>query len=519
MRPQLPRNPQGGKSRQEVYKGCVNSIDTPLLGLSQRLPPANLQAEQALLGALLANNRAYERVSDFLLAEHFADPIHGRIFAAVQRRIEAGQLADAVTLKGEFEHAGTLDEVGGTAYLAQLLTAMTGIINAGEYGRVVHDSWLRRQLIDIGETVVNNAFGGDPELDGPRQIEFTEQSLFNLASGNGTEGGFVSFETALVRAIDNAEKAFNRAGAVSGLSTGLRDLDKKTGGMHGSDLLILAGRPGMGKTALATKIAFGAARALLAEARAADPNGVPAGSVAIFSLEMSAEQLATRLLAEEARVSGDRIRRGEIGQRDFDRFVQVSRELASLPLHIDDTPAITMSALRTRCRRLKRTKGLSLVVIDYLQLMRPAAGTRPENRVLEISAMTQGLKALAKELSIPVLCLSQLSRAVEAREDKRPQLSDLRESGSIEQDADAVMFVYRDEYYLQQRAPKQMAFDNEEKFQNALEKWQRDMEQVHNKAELLLEKQRHGPTGKIDLFFEGEFTRFADLDLVHAGHG
>ncbi len=493
----------------------MNSIDAPLLGLSQRLPPANLQAEQALLGALLANNKAYERVGDFLIAEHFADPIHGRIFAAVQRRIEAGQLADAVTLKGEFEHSGTLDEVGGTAYLAQLLTAMVGIINAGEYGRVIHDAWLRRQLIDLGETVVNNAFGADPELDGPRQIEFTEQTLFTLATGQGTDGGFVTFERALIDAIHSAERAFNRAGQVSGLSTGLRDLDKKTGGMHGSDLLILAGRPGMGKTALATKIAFGAARALLAEARGEDPNGVPKGSVAVFSLEMSAEQLATRLLAEEARVSGDRIRRGEIGQRDFDRFVQVSRELASLPLHIDDTPAITLSAVRTRCRRLKRTKGLSLVVIDYLQLMRPAAGTRPENRVLEISAMTQGLKALAKELSVPVLCLSQLSRAVEGREDKRPQLSDLRESGSIEQDADAVMFVYRDEYYLQQRAPKQMAFDNEEKFQNALEKWQRDMEQVHNKAELLLEKQRHGPTGKIDLFFEGEFTRFADLDAVH----
>ena len=495
----------------------MNSFDSPLLGLSQRLPPSNIQAEQALLGALLANNRAYERVSDFLIPEHFVDAVHGRIFQAIARRVEAGQLADAVTLKAEFEHSGVLDEVGGTSYLAQLLTAMVGIINAGEYGRAIYDAWLRRQLIELGEQVVNHAFGADPELDGKQQIELAESELFKLATQGGSDGGFVSFEKALAEAILGAERAFQRSGHVSGLSTGLRDLDKKTGGMHPSDLMILAGRPGMGKTALATKMAFGAARALLAEARQADPNAVPKASVAVFSLEMSAEQLATRLLAEEARVSGDRIRRGEISSRDFDRFVQVSRELASLPLHIDDTPAITLSAMRTRCRRLKRTKGLSLIVVDYLQLMRPSAGTKPESRVLEISQITQGLKAIAKELAVPVLALSQLSRAVESREDKRPQLSDLRESGTIEQDADMVLFVYRDEYYLQQRVPKQIAFENEDKFQSALEKWQRDMEQVHNKAEVLIEKQRHGPTGKLDLFFEGEFTRFADLDLVHDG--
>ena len=495
----------------------MNSLDSPLLGLSQRLPPSNLQAEQALLGALLANNRAYERVSDFLIPEHFVDAVHGRIFQAIARRVEAGQLADAVTLKAEFEHSGVLDEVGGTSYLAQLLTAMVGIINAGEYGRAIYDAWLRRQLIDLGEQVVNHAFGADPEIDGKQQIELAESELFKLATQGGSDGGFVTFEKALAEAILGAERAFQRSGHVSGLSSGLRDLDKKTGGMHPSDLMILAGRPGMGKTALATKMAFGAARALLAEARQADPNAVPKGSVAVFSHEMSAEQLATRLLAEEARVSGDRIRRGEISNRDFDRFVQVSRELASLPLHIDDTPAITLSALRTRCRRLKRTKGLNLIVVDYLQLMRPSAGTRPESRVQEISQITQGLKAIAKELAVPVLALSQLSRAVESREDKRPQLSDLRESGTIEQDADMVLFVYRDEYYLQQRVPKQIAFESEDKFQSALEKWQRDMEQVHNKAEVLIEKQRHGPTGTVQLFFEGEFTRFADLDMVHDG--
>jgi replicative DNA helicase len=493
----------------------VNTFESPLLGLSQRLPPANMQAEQALLGALLSNNKAYERVSEFLVPEHFADAVHGRIYQAIQRRVEAGQLADAITLKAEFEHSDALTEVGGIAYLAQLLAAMVGIINAGEYGRAVYDAWVRRQLIEIGETVVNNAFGAEAELDGTQQVELAEQSLFNLTT-EGASGGFISFERALTEAIVGAERAFKRSGHVSGLSTGLRDLDAKTGGMHPSDLLILAGRPGMGKTALATKIAFGAARAIMREAAA--QRSEPKSQVAIFSLEMSAEQLATRLLGEEARISGDRIRRGDIGQRDFDRFVQVSRDIAALPMQIDDTPALSLSAMRTRCRRLKRTKGLALIVVDYLQLMRPSAGTRPENRVLEISQITQGLKAIAKELQVPVLALSQLSRQVESREDKRPQLSDLRESGTIEQDADAVMFIYRDEYYLAQKTPKQMNFDNEQKFQDSLDKWQRDMEEVHNKSELIIAKQRHGPTGKIDLFFEAEFTRFADLDQAHSSH-
>lgn len=490
----------------------MNTLDPPLLGLSQRRPPANLEAEQALLGALLANNKAYERVSEFLEHDHFADPVHGRIFEAIRRRIEAGQLADAVTLRAEFEHTGQLEEVGGTAYLAQLLAATVGIINAGEYGRTVHDAWLRRQLIDLGEVVVNRAFGSEPDMAGREQVEAAEHALYELATRGSTAGGFLNFERALAQAIQGAERAFRRTGHVSGLATGLRDLDSKTGGLHPSDLLVLAGRPGMGKTAFATRIATGAARALQADAKASEKRGV----VAIFSLEMSAEQLATRVLAEQARISGDRIRRGDIGPRDFDRFVAVAREIGGMPIEIDDTPAITLSALRTRARRLKRTRGLALIIIDYLQLMRPAAGTRPENRVLEISQITQGLKAIAKELSVPVLALAQLSRAVEGREDKRPQLSDLRESGTIEQDADAVMFIYRDDYYLAQRAPKQMNYDSEERFQEATEKWQRDMERVHNRAELLIAKQRHGPTGKIDLFFEAEFTRFADLDLHHS---
>jgi replicative DNA helicase len=493
----------------------MDSTDTPLLGLSQRLPPSNRQAEQALLGALLANNKAYERVSEFLSHEHFADPVHARVFHAIARRCEAGQIADPVTLRGEFEHSGVLDEVGGTAYLGQLLSAMVGIINAGDYGRVIRDAWVRRQLIDVGEVVVNRAFGSEPELDGVMQIEAAEQTLFNLATQGGSEGKGMSFKEALTAAIEVASLAFKNQGSVSGLDTGLRDLNKRMGGLHPSDLLILAGRPGMGKTALATKIAFGAAKALLANARADNPNAMAKKCVAIFSLEMSADQLATRLLAEEARVSADRIRRGEISSRDFDNFVKVSREISDIPLVIDDTPALTLSALRTRCRRLMRTQGLGLIVIDYLQLMRPAAGTKPESRVLEISQITQGLKAIAKELAVPVMALSQLSRSVESRDDKRPQLSDLRESGTIEQDADAVMFIYRDEYYLQQKEPKIVAFDRDEKYQEAMEKWKSDMQNVYQKAELILAKQRHGPTGKIDLFFEGEFTRFADLDTTH----
>ncbi|GBQ87010.1 replicative DNA helicase [Acetobacter nitrogenifigens DSM 23921 = NBRC 105050] len=492
-----------------------SSQDGGMLGVSLRQPPANPDAEQALLGALLTNNRAYDRVSDFLTGAHFASRVNGEIYDAIARRIENGQLADPVTLRATLEHSGLLDSVGGIAYLARLLTSMVGIINAGDYGRAIHDAWIRRQLIDIGEGIVNNAFGATEGLDGPDQIAAGEEQLFRLATDKGQDGGFTAFDRALTNAIQVAEKAFSNAGDVSGLTSGLRDFDKKTGGLHPSDLLILAGRPAMGKTALATKVAFSAARELLRRAQEQGDGVQPDGAVAIFSLEMSAEQLATRILSEQAEVSGERIRRGDIGQKEFDRFVRVSRELAQLPLMIDDTPAISLSAMRTRCRRLKRTKGLSLVVVDYLQLMRPAVGTKPESRVLEISMITQGLKAIAKELEVPVIALSQLSRQVESREDKRPMLSDLRESGSIEQDADAVMFVYRDEYYLQQREPKETAFDSADKYQAALDDWRRKMELVHNKAELILEKQRHGPTGVVHLYFEGEFTRFADLDTMH----
>ena len=493
----------------------TRETESPLLGLAQRMPPANLEAEQALLGALLANNAAFDRVSDFLRAEHFADAMHGRVFAAIAARVGRGQIADAVTLKAEFEHSGVLDEVGGTAYLAQLVSAMVGIINAGDYGRAIHDAWLRRQLIEIGENVVNSAFASDPDLDAKGQIEGAETALYQLAE-HDNERGFVSFDRALAQAVAAADRALRSSGGISGVTTGLRDLDKRLGGLHNSDLIIMAGRPGMGKSSLLTSIAQAAGRAFLAEARATDPNALPSRSVAIFSLEMSSEQVANRILADAARISGDRIRRGDIAQRDFDRFVGSSREISSLPIFIDDTPGITLSALRSRCRRLKRTNGLALVMVDYLQLMRPATGQRAESRVLEISMITQGLKALAKELNVPVIAASQLSRAVESRDDKRPQLADLRESGSIEQDADVVIFIYRDEYYLNMRKPKAIAFENPAKHEDALARWQENMEKVHNKAELLIEKQRHGPTGTVEVFFEGEFTRFADLDQVHA---
>ena len=496
----------------------MSQVDSPFLALSQRLPPANLEAEQALLGALLANNKAYERVSDFLAPDHFAREEHGRIFQSIARRIDTGQLADAVTLRAEFEHSGILDEVGGAAYLAQLLSAMVGIINAGEYGRAIHDAWIRRQLIELGEVVVNRAFGSDPDLDGTAQIEAAEQALYDLATRGAADGGFVSFQEALVKSIQGVERALKSAGRVMGQTTGLTDIDKKMGGLHPSDLIVLAGRPGMGKTALATKIAYGAARALIADARAETPDGRPKATVAFFSLEMSAEQLATRLLAEESGISSDRIRRGDINQKDFDRFFEVSREISGLPIEIDDTPAITLSAMRTRARRLKRTKGLALVVVDYLQLMRPIAGTRPENRVLEISQITQGLKAIAKELQVPVLALSQLSRAVESREDKRPQLSDLRESGTIEQDADVVMFLYREEYYEQQKPPQLSKYKTTQEHDSAILEYKALMEKIHNVAELHIAKQRHGPIGKIDLYFDADLTRFGDIDLLHSGN-
>ena len=473
-----------------------------------RIPPYNTEAEQALLGAILINNTAYYRVSEFLQPEHFGNAVHGRIFAAIGKLLGRGQIANPVTLKNLFDQDGALTEIGGAQYLARLAGAAAAIINAEDYGRAVHDLYLRRELIALGEDVVNDAFRQDLDNPAREQIERVEKKLFDLATTGETEGGFRAFGTALTSAILNAEAAFKRSGKTVGVATGFVDLDRKLGGLHPSDLVVLAGRPSMGKTALATNIAFYAARnyrpAVEREGKTAEDGAV----VGFFSLEMSAEQLATRILAEESGVSSDRIRRGDVSHEDFDKFVQASQQLAALKLLIDDTPALSVAALRTRARRLKRQQGLGLIVIDYLQLLRPSSQTRAqENRVQEISEITRGLKALAKELDVPVLALSQLSRAVEQREDKRPMLADLRESGSIEQDADVVMFIFREEYYLS-REPTRRPDEAESKFSDRYQEWRERLEIVHGLGEIIIAKQRHGPIGTVKLRFDAETTKF-----------
>ncbi|CAA7611624.1 Replicative DNA helicase [Magnetospirillum sp. LM-5] len=481
-------------------------------GVPFRTPPHNYEAEQALLGAILLNNRAFEKVSEFLRPEHFAEPAHGRIFAACGKLVERGQIANPVTLKTFFENDGGLAEIGGTPYLAQLANAVVSIINAEDYGKLVHDLHLRRELIALGEELVNRAF--EPQIDDPAmdQIGRAEAQLYELATTGQTEGGFETFGTVLVEAVRQAEAAHQRQGKLSGVPTGLIDMDKKLGGLHASDLLILAGRPSMGKTSLATNIAFNAAKAYREEIDAlGHKKGVDGAVVAFFSLEMSSEQLATRILAEQAEISSHKIRQGEMSNDEFERLVVAAQELSRLPLHIDDTPALSISAVRTRARRLKRQHGLGLIVVDYLQLLRGTGGSSDQNRVQEVSEITRGLKALAKELDVPVIALSQLSRAVEQREDKRPQLADLRESGSIEQDADVVMFVFREQYYLERAEPARRPEEAEDKFNERYAKWQERCEQVYNTAEVIIAKQRHGPVGTVRLSFLGEFTKFGNL--------
>jgi replicative DNA helicase len=480
-------------------------------------PPSNTEAEQALLGAILINNVAYGRVAEFLAAEHFGNAVHGRIYAAVAKLIERGQIANPVTLKNLFDQDGALAEIGGAQYLMRLAESAVTIINAEHYGRTIHDLHLRRELITIGQDVVTDAFRHDLDDLAPEQIERAEQKLFELATSGQAEGGFQPFTTALTSAITLAQAAFKRDGKTVGVASGFVDLDKKLGGLHPSDLVILAGRPSMGKTALATNIAFAAAKAYRA-ARGADgridlSRGAEDGAViGFFSLEMSAEQLATRILAEESGTSSDRIRRGDVRREDFDKFVAASQRLAAVPLYIDDTPALSVGALRTRARRLKRQHGLGLIVIDYLQLLRPSTHNRAmENRVQEISDITRGLKAVAKELEVPVLALSQLSRAVEQREDKRPMLSDLRESGSIEQDADVVMFIFREEYYLSRTEPSRRPEESEDKFNDRYDRWKERCEAAYGTAEIIIAKQRHGPIGTIRLHFEAETTKFDNL--------
>lgn len=485
------------------------------VGAGLRPPPASLEAEQAFLGALLSNNRVLEKAGEFLRPEHFTHPAHALIYETCQRMIERNQIANPVTVKPYVENDEALSDLGGARYLATLMSSVVTIINAADYARMIHDFYLRRQLIGLGTDMVNEAHDNDVEISASDLIEGGEQRLYDLATHGQYEGGLTPFKTAVTDAIVMAEAAHRREGRLAGITTGLTDLDRKLGGLHASDLLILAGRPSMGKTALATNIAFNAARYCADEA----DEEFKGKAVAFFSLEMSSEQLATRILAEQVEVSSHRIRTGELSGEDFDRLLVKSQELHTIPLHIDDTPALTVSAMRTRCRRLARTEGLALVVVDYLQLMSPGKVTQADSRVQEVSAITRGLKALAKELNVPVIALSQLSRAVEQREDKRPQLADLRESGSIEQDADVVMFVFREQYYLERAEPSQRADETPEKYGERHQKWLERCDKAHNVAEVIVAKQRHGPIGTVRLYFDGNYTRFGNLETGEAPEG
>ena len=485
-----------------------------------RTQPHNIEAEQALLGAILINNEAYHRVSDYLRPEHFYEPVHGRIFEAMIRLIERARLADHVTLKVAFDEDEALRELDGAQYLARLARAAETILNAEDYGRLIHDLALKRGVIHVGEEVVNRAYDPTVPESGREQIELAEQQLFLLAQQGEAEGGFRAFPAVLTSAVGLVEAAYHKDGRLTGVPTGLIDLDDKLGGLQSSDLVILAGRPSMGKTALAITIAANAAST---PAVGADAEGLagPNYGVGVFSLEMSAEQLAMRLLSAQAELSSDDLRRGKLRDADFQRVVQASQELAARPLYIDDTPALSVAALRTRARRLKRRHGLSLLVVDYLQLVRPMTSSNQVNRVQEIAEITQALKAIAKELNIPVLALSQLSRAVEQREDKRPQLSDLRESGAIEQDADVVMFVYRDEYYQERSEPKQREGESDERYQERYEAWSKRYEASRGLADVIIAKQRNGPIGSIRLMFDAARSRFANFefrDMVANGY-
>jgi replicative DNA helicase len=469
-----------------------------------RQAPHNIEAEQALLGAILVNNEAFYRVSDFLEPQHYFDPLHQKIYEIASQLIRAGKLATPVTLK-TFLNDLSIDVGGMTVpqYLARLAAEATTIINAEDYGRSIYDLATRRNLIIIGEGMVNVAYDSPVDMPPRQQIEDAEKSLFGLAETGRYDGGFQRFTDAMARAIDMAAAAYQRDGKLSGISTGLRDLDHRLGGLQRSDLVVLAGRPGMGKTALATNIAFNIAKAYKFEV---EPDGnhktTNGGIVGFFSLEMSSDQLATRIVAEQAAIPSYKIRRGDLREDEFYQLTEAAREIQALPLYIDDTGGLSIAQLAARARRLKRQRGLDFMVVDYLQLL-SGSSKKGENRVQELTEITTGLKALAKELNVPVMALSQLSRQVESRDDKRPQLSDLRESGSIEQDADAVMFVFREEYYVKNKEPKP---GTEEHI-----KWQTDMAQLHGRAEVIIGKQRHGPTGTVMLQFEDSVTRFSDL--------
>jgi replicative DNA helicase len=466
--------------------------------------PHNIEAEQQLLGAILSSNDVLDRVDDLVKPDHFHDPVHAEIFAMAAARIGKGLQTDATTLKNFVADIPGLKDLGGAEYLIRLQLSAIATSAARDYAQLIHDLAVRRELIALGQNVSDRARSMREDKSPDDQIVEAESELFKLASSGTVNRGFQSFLRALHDAVNIANAAYSRGGGLAGISTGLNDLDRMLGGLHNSDLLILAGRPSMGKTSLATNIAFNIAKKWKRGSKQDGSEGtVDGGVVGFFSLEMSAAQLAQRVLSEAAEIPSELIRKGDLNETEFQRYLHAARDLERCPLFIDDTPALPIAQVAARARRLKRSpNGLDLLVIDYLQLLQGSG--KSDNRVNEVSEITQGLKAIAKELDIPVIALSQLSRQVESREDKRPQLSDLRESGSIEQDADVVMFVYRGEYYKEREKPGE---DNLE----AMTKWQQDMEALHGKAEVIIGKQRHGPVGSVEMSFDGRFTKFGNL--------
>ena len=473
--------------------------------------PQNVEAEAALIGALMIDNRLAEDIQLKLRPDHFFEPLHGRIYESILKLVDRNMVANPVTLRPMFEADEEMKELGGPSYLAQLTGSGAAIIGARDFAEQIYDLALLRALIGVGREMVEQALDTSEDVDPKSQIEGAEAALYRVAEEGGGEGSVKTFAQATRMAVQMAEKALNTGGGLSGVTTGLADVNAKTGGLHHSDLIILAGRPGMGKSALATNMGFNAAQRLVRDIEdGIAPEKSAGAAVALFSLEMSADQLATRILAEQSGIPSESLRMGKISQQDFRNLARAAADLESLPLYIDDTPGLTIAALRTRARRLKRQRNIGLIIVDYLQLLQGTGKNSGDNRVQEISEISRGLKTLAKELNVPVVALSQLSRAVEQREDKRPQLSDLRESGSIEQDADIVLFIYREEYYVASREPKRPMDGDDAKIFEAYEQWQRDMERVYQMSELIVAKQRHGATGKVKLKFEARITKFSD---------
>jgi replicative DNA helicase len=486
----------------------------PAAEAEQQALPQNIEAEAALLGALMIDNRLTEDVQLKLRSEHFFEPLHGRIYEQILRLVDRNMIANPVTLRPLFEMDEAMKELGGPAYLAQLTGSGAALIGARDFATQIYDLALLRALVGVGRGMVESAMDTSDEVAPKTQIEQAEVALYRVAEEGGEQGSTKSFLQAATEAVKNAERALNSGGHVSGITTGLDSLNGKMGGLHRSDLIILAGRPGMGKTSLATNIAFNAAQRLLRDKNdGIEPEKSLGAGCVFFSLEMSADQLATRILAEQSGISGESLRMGKISQHDFRNLARAAAELEQLPLYIDDTPGLTIAALRTRARRLKRQRGIDLIIVDYLQLLSGSGRSSESNRVQEISEISRGLKQLAKELHVPVIALSQLSRQVESRENKRPVLSDLRESGSIEQDADIVMFVYREEYYTNFSKPKEASLEMGDTPAEvaAFEDWQRAMSRVHGIAEVVIAKQRHGQTGTIPVKFDAKITRFSDL--------